>query len=137
MDSEYVVEVEVQGFAVEGQVAVDGSRLTAEEAQKANDEKRALVEGPGVEIVDVLQREDGSGIFYFRWDPPAEAFVREHDQNEDVADPDEPEHAAQTWQSAKLYTEHVASSVAGAGFLRVEHRIVTRDRAEDPSDQPE
>jgi hypothetical protein len=127
MDTEYMVEVEVQGFAVEGQVDVDGSRVTADEAEKANDDKLAMLKGNElVDIVDTLVRDDGSGIIYFRWDPPAEALVREHDQNVEVADSDEPEGAAQTWHSAKLYTEQVISAVAGAGLLRVGHKIGTR-----------
>lgn len=116
MDSEHVVEVEVQGFAVEGQVAVDGHRLDADEAEAANDEKVAiLTDNETVDLLDVLVREDGTGIVYFRWVPPGENV-----------DGERLDDAADTWHSAKAYTEHIISTVVGAGLLRVEHRIGTR-----------
>mgnify|MGYP001589397403 CR=1 FL=1 len=119
MTSEYVGEVEVNGFAVAGTVAVDGSLLTAKQARVANDDKLA-----GLAEVDSLVREDGTGILWFVWTPG----------------PDEG--GADTWHAAKLHTEDVLSRVAGAGFAAFEHRIVIRDRDEQgaastpPADGP-
>lgn len=134
VEGEYVVEVSVTGFAVEGQVAVDGHRLTEDEAKEANEAKHAAVEALEVDLVEAFQREDGSGIFYFRWDPPAEAWVRDDVPVDRHFDADPPEGAAQTWHSAKLYTEHVVSAVVGAGFSIADVRIVTRAREDAPRD---
>jgi len=116
MTSEYVVEVEVTGFATEGMVAVDGHTLTAKEAREANADKLDGLEpsfaDTEIEMHEPLVRDDGTGILYFVWDPPAE--------NDDGTPRDD---GAMTWMSAKQYTEHVISTVAGAGFAMVEHRI--------------
>ena len=95
MDSEYVVEVEVSGI------------------EDGNDPKLgAFSDIPGIEPLDALVREDGTGILYFRWAPPTET------SDDGIG--------AATWMAAKGYTEHVLSAVKGIGFPVVEHRIVTR-----------
>lgn len=116
MDSQYVVEVEVNGFATEGTVAVDGSRLDAKQAKAANKEKLANLKGRGVTLLDSLVRDDGTGILYFEWKPDTE-------EGADGAD---------TWQAGKQHAALVLSVVAGAGFQRFEHRIVTRGPGDVP-----
>lgn len=117
MDSEYVVEVEVDGFVVEGMVAVDGSRIDAKQAKAANKEKFKALRDPLVKLSDSLVRDDGTGILWFSWFPPIET---------DETGKPTPDGAA-TWMEAKGYTAHVLSVVVGAGLRRVEHRIVIRD----------
>lgn len=119
MTSEYVVEVEVTGFATEGMVAVDGHTLTAKEARKANADKLDGLDpsyaDAEIEMHEPLVRDDGTGILYFVWNPPVE------NDNGQLRDD-----GAQTWMAAKGYTEHILSTVVGAGFATVEHRIGLR-----------
>lgn len=117
MSTEYVVEVEVQGFAAEGMKDLDGTPLTRKQADAANQGKLDTFEGhPDVDLVEhVIREDDGSGILRFRWDPEAE----------------DGDHGAVTWMSGKGAAAHVLSVVAGAGFLTVEHRIVAREASED------
>lgn len=110
MDSVYVVEVEVTGFAKEGDVDLQGEHLTKKQAETSNEEKLdAFDQYPDVVVGEPLVRDDGTGILYFHWDPPPEAA----------------DDGAQTWMAAKGYTERILSVVRGAGFPIVEHRIGT------------
>lgn len=112
-----MVEVEVDGFVAEGMVAVDGSRIDAKQAKAANKGKLAALKDPLVKLADSLIRDDGTGILYFRWEPPVET----NEKGKPLDD------GAATWMEAKSYTAHVLSVVVGAGLRRIEHRLVTRD----------
>lgn len=111
-----MVEVEVDGFVVEGMVAVDGTIIDAKQAKAANKEKVEALKDPLARLADTLIRDDGTGIVWFHWTPPAET-----DDKGKVLDD-----GASTWMEAKSYTAHALSVVVGAGLRRVEHRLVTR-----------
>lgn len=113
-DSQYVVEVEVEGFLTSDAVDSEGKKLTPAAINKANKAKLNAFDKT-VTVVDSLVRDDGTGILHFQWDPP-----REDEWDDDPT-------GAVTWQSAKEYTEHIISSVVGAQFQIVEERIVLRE----------
>lgn len=109
-DSQFVVAIECEGFVHEGDPGTDNQPLEADVAESVNNEKLTqLSENYG--LVESLVRDDGSGILYFEWDPPAET---------------EDDGAAQTWHSAKLYTDHIRSAVGGVGFQVNEVSISVR-----------
>jgi hypothetical protein len=117
--SQFVVAIECEGFVHEGDPGTDGRPISESTANDLNNGKlEQLSDNYG--LVESLVRDDGSGILYFEWDPPLE------NEDEDVAG------AAQTWHSAKLYTDHTRSAVAGIGLQVNEVVISLRDGDWEP-----
>lgn len=117
--SQLVVAIECEGFVHEGDPGTDGRPLSEGTATEVNNAKLDhLVDTYG--LVEHLIRDDGSAILYFEWDPPAEG------EGEDV------DGGAQTWQTAKLYTDNIRSAVAGVGLQIHEVIITARDSDTEP-----
>lgn len=118
-DSQYVVEVEVEGF--EAVTGTENRVIDPADRDRLNRERLDYLPDD-VNLVETLVRDDGTGILWFGWDPPAEDEV-----DLDLGEDEKATGGAKTWQTAKEYTEHIRSSVVGAQFQVVECRIGLRE----------